>query len=127
MSREDPFLHVRVVAWLHIVGAFLFAATGLFLFFLFAGMGAGADDPEAFRILGALGFSLALFMFLVALPGLIAGYGILKRRSWSRILGIVVGTLDLPLFPVGTVIGVYTLWVLLDREAVEYFDVDYPA
>ncbi len=126
MPQEDPHLHIRVVAWLHVVGAFLLAATGVFLFFFFAGMGAGAEDPEAFRILGALGFSLVLFMFLIALPGLLAGYGILKRRPWSRVLGIVVGTLDLPLFPIGTVIGVYTLWVLLDREALDYFDVDFP-
>ena len=72
----------------------------IFLFLFFAGMGAGAADPEAFRILGAIGFALIVFMILMSVPGLVAGYGILKRRSWARVIGIVVGALDLPLFPI---------------------------
>lgn len=126
MKTEEPHLHVRAVGWLHIVGAFLLVATGLFLFLFFAGMGAGAEDPEAFRILGALGFSLITFMVLMALPGLVAGYGILKKKSWARVIGIVVGALDLPIFPIGTVVGVYTLWVLTDRASIDYFEVEYP-
>lgn len=126
MKTEDPHLHVRVVGWLHIVGAFLLVSTGLFLFLFFAGMGAGAGDPEAFRILGALGFSLIVLMILMALPGLAVGYGILKKKPWSRVIGIVVGALDLPLFPIGTVVGIYTLWVLTDRASIDYFEVDFP-
>jgi hypothetical protein len=106
------------------VGAFLLIATGAFLFLFFAGMGAGAADPEAFRILGAIGLALVVFMALMAVPGLVAGYGILKRRSWARVIGIVVGALDLPLFPVGTVVGAYTLWVLTDRGSIDYFSDD---
>ena len=126
MDSEEGHLHVRVVGWLHIVGALLLIATGIFLFLFFAGMGAGAEDPEAFRILGAIGFSLVVFMMLMAVPGLVAGYGILKRRSWARVIGIVVGALDLPLFPIGTVVGAYTLWVLTDNSSKDYFTVDFP-
>lgn len=126
MSTDETHLHVRVVGWLHVVGAFLLVATGAFLFLFFAGMGAGADDPEAFRILGAIGLALVVFMVLIAVPGLVAGYGILKRRAWARVIGIVVGALDLPLFPVGTVVGAYTLWVLTDRASIDYFSEDFP-
>ena len=126
MNTEESFLHIRVVGWLHIVGAFMLVAAGGFLFLFFAGMGAGADDPEAFRILGAIGFALIVFMILMSVPGLVAGYGILKRRSWARVIGIVVGALDLPLFPIGTVVGAYTLWILTDKASVDYFSVDVP-
>ena len=126
MKTEEPHLHVRVVGWLHIVGAFLIVSTGLFLFLFFAGMGAGADDPEAFRILGAMGFSLVAFMVLISIPGFVAGYGILTKRPWARVMGIVVGALDLPIFPIGTVVGSYTLWVLTDRASIDYFTVDFP-
>ncbi len=126
MKTDESHLHVRVVGWLHIVGAFMLMATGAFLFLFFAGMGAGAADPEAFRILGAIGFALIVFMFLMSVPGLVAGYGILKRRSWARVIGIVVGALDLPLFPIGTVVGAYTLWVLTDKNSIDYFNVDFP-
>jgi len=61
-------------------------------------------------------------MVLVALPGFAVGYGILTRAVWARILGIVVGILDLAIVPVGTVIGAYTLWVLVDEKSKAYFD-----
>ena len=55
------------------------------------------------------------------MPGLLAGYGLLKRASWGRVLAIVVGVLGLFNFPVGTVIGIYSLWVLLQNAATDYF------
>jgi hypothetical protein len=36
-------------------------------------------------------------------------------------LAIVVGILSLVNFPVGTLIGLYTLWVLTQPAATEYF------
>ena len=45
--------------------------------------------------------------------GLIAGWGLYERRSWARILAIVLAFLSLLHPPFGTAIGVYTLWVLL--------------
>ena len=47
-------------------------------------------------------------MALLGLPGLLAGYGLLTRKPWARILAIVVGILSLLNFPVGTAIGLYT-------------------
>ncbi len=45
--------------------------------------------------------------------GLIAGWGLYERRSWARILAIVLAFLNLLHPPFGTAIGAYTLWVLL--------------
>jgi uncharacterized membrane protein (DUF2068 family) len=45
--------------------------------------------------------------------GLIAGWGLYERRSWARMLAIVLAFLNLLHPPFGTAIGVYTLWVLL--------------
>jgi len=122
MSKQDTLLHIRVVGWLHIVWALILAAGGMFLFLLFAGIGAGSGDAQALGILGAIGFACGVFMFLVALPGFLAGYGILNLRPWARILGIVVGILDLAAVPVGTVIGGYTLWILFEKDTVRYFE-----
>ena len=45
--------------------------------------------------------------------GMIAGWGLYERRSWARILVLVLAFLNLLHPPFGTAIGIYTLWVLL--------------
>lgn len=42
-----------------------------------------------------------------------------KRRKWGRKLGIALGAISLPAFPLGTALGVYTLIVLNSREGRE--------
>ena len=55
--------------------------------------------------------------FIIAIPGFIAGIGLLRMKSWARIIAIVVGCLNLIHVPFGTALGVYTLWVLLKDES----------
>jgi hypothetical protein len=45
----------------------------------------------------------------------------LTRRSWARPLAIVVGILSLPNVPLGTIVGLYTFWVLSQPPARTYF------
>jgi hypothetical protein len=60
-------------------------------------------------------------MAILSLPGIVAGYGLLRRLNWGRVLAIVIGILNLVNFPVGTVIGIYALWVLMQPAAADYF------
>lgn len=126
MANKDLELHLRVVGWLHIVGACILIAGGMFVFLFFAGIGLFSGELEAFGILGSIGLTSGVFMCLIALPGFAAGWGILNRKPWARTLGIVVGILDLPAVPVGTVIGGYTLWILFEKEVVTYFEEPVP-
>jgi hypothetical protein len=43
---------------------------------------------------------------------LVAGVGLLNRRPWGRIVAIIAAILALIKFPLGTALGIYTLWVL---------------
>lgn len=62
-------------------------------------------------------------IFLVAgikhLLGIIGGIGLLQRKKWGRILILIVAALDLPLFPTGTALSVYSFWVLIQQETEE--------
>ena len=78
---------------------------------------------RAMGLLTAVGLLLAT----LSLPGLAAGYGLLKHQPWARILAIVVGILSLLNFPLGTAIGIYTLWVLMQPTAADYFATPAPA
>ena len=60
------------------------------------------------------------------LPGVIAyilaGYGLLNYKGWARILTIILAILNLILFPIGTALGIYTLWVMFNDEAKPLFE-----
>ena len=121
MSKIDYPTHVTILAWLNIGLSALIALIGVFALFFLTGIGVAADDPEAARILGFVGFAGAGFLITLSLPGFLAGYGLLKRRRWGRILGIVVAVIDLFEIPVGTAVGLYGLWVLTADEAPGHF------
>jgi hypothetical protein len=114
-------LHVPVLGWLYVVANAVLLIIGLVALALFWGIGIAVQDLVAYRILTLVGgLALALFA-LFALPGLIAGVGLLQRRRWARTLALVVGILGLAAFPIGTALGIYAFFVLLQAQADEYF------
>jgi hypothetical protein len=126
LSEKDLHMHVSIVAWLNIIANSVFLLLGLCGFVFFTGLGvfAAADsgDAVALPILGLIGIVGLLFFGLLALPGILAGYGLLKRKKWGQILGIVDGILSLLAFPIGTALGAYALFVLFQDSANDYFD-----
>jgi len=109
--------HVKIVGWLWIVNgvaSVLMAIIGLTVI-NWPGMIPEARDS----ILASTG---ALCFFL---PGIIAyvvtGYGLLKYKSWARILAIILAILNLILFPIGTLIGIYTLVIMFNKETEALF------
>jgi len=57
----------------------------------------------------------------MAIAGFIAGFGLLERRPWARTLAIVLGIISLLNPLLGTLLGIYTLWVLLQSQAEEEY------
>ncbi|MEZ4864560.1 MAG: hypothetical protein R3C14_24810 [Caldilineaceae bacterium] len=121
MGPREMEQHVRILAWLYMIGHAIFLVIGGFLFMLLTGIGAASGDSQALAILTIVGTALGLLLTLLALPGIVAGYGLLKRRMWGRYLAIVVAIFDLANFPIGSIIGAYTLFVLLQSNAEAYF------
>ena len=60
---------------------------------------------------------IGLGLAATAVLGIIAGWGLLERRPWSRMLAVVLACLALLNLPLGTALGIYTLWVLLPAKA----------
>ncbi len=59
---------------------------------------------------------IAAMIMLFFFPSLIGGYGILRGRSWARPWLMIAAVLNLVVFPLGTALGVYTLWVTWPRQ-----------
>lgn len=120
--------HVKVVGVLFLVLSALgvIAALSIGAIFSLAGgiTGAAADAGDAaiaLPIIGITGGLLTLFLLVLSIPGLIAGYGIVTFKSWARILGIVLAALQLINFPLGTAFGIYALWALLNKDTERLF------
>lgn len=58
---------------------------------------------------------------LLSIVGIIGGIGLLKMRPWGRILALIVGFISLIRIPLGTALGIYTIWVLMNDETIKLF------
>ena len=98
---------------------FLVPALVIFLVFVIPGIEPGNRDD--LPTLLAFGGTFALFPLVSAVWDLAGGIGLLKRRRWARILVLIGAVPELFLFPVGTAIGIYTIWVLMQKETIQLF------
>ena len=112
-------IHVKVVAVLHILCGVLGLIAAVVIFVLF-GVAGGIVISQGERgvatIIGIVALLIGGFLAVLALPEIIGGWGLLAQKQWARVLVIVLGILHLLNFPFGTMLGAYTLWVLLSKD-----------
>lgn len=120
--------HVKAVAILHIVLGGLGALAAVIILTIFGGIAGivGATAPRgdavaAVPILGVIGGVLSILVLLLSLPAVIAGFGLLSFQPWARILTIVLSALNLLNVPIGTALGAYSLWVMLNTATEALF------
>jgi hypothetical protein len=82
----------------------------------------GDDAAVGASVLGLAGAAMFVVLLCLGIPGIIAGIGLLKFKRWARILGIVLSAIRLISFPFGTIVGIYGLWVLFNKEAEALFE-----
>ena len=109
--------HIKVLGWLYVAGGVLMLLLGFFFGSLFGVAGLLSERGEDAAVLGGIGAALAVFIGVLGVPSLLCGWGLLTLRRWSRVLGIVLSFLQLANFPLGTLVGGYGLWVLLNDDA----------
>jgi hypothetical protein len=119
--------HVKIVAILNIV----FGVIGILIalgFLIFFGGLAGivnadhdSDGPAGAAVLGLIGGLAFLFVVVLSIPCVIAGYGLLHFRPWALTLTIVMSILNLMSLPFGTALGIYSLWVMMNKDTKPLF------
>ena len=67
-------------------------------------------------------FSLGIVLALFGVLHLVLAWGLFEREPWARFLGLALGFLALLRFPLGTALGIYTLWVLLPENSGSEYD-----
>jgi hypothetical protein len=65
---------------------------------------------------------VGIFVLAKAAVGLATGWGLLQREPWARVMALVLAFVSLMNVPLGTALGVYTLWVLLPAQSEEDYE-----
>ena len=119
--------HVKVIAAFYIVCGVMLIMGAFFsqmLLGLVAGLVSQSDEEGAAAgaaIVGVAGVWLMTMLLALAVPFLAAGWGLLKFRPWSRILGIILAVICLTQIPFGTLLGIYALIILFKKDTERLF------
>lgn len=108
--------HLKIVGWMYFgVGAAMLAlgAIGAAVYGGMLLLGHPRGDAAAVPVIGMILLGIVVVM---SIPLLTVGRALLRLDPWGQSMGMVVSALCLLFFPVGTAIGAYALWVLLQTE-----------
>lgn len=124
MTTQD---HNKLLAILHLIYGGMNALVLVLMLFFFGffanvigNMPERSADGLPFHIFSLIMAFTMIMMGLLSIPPLVAGYGMLKQRSWAKTAGIVASIPSAISFPLGTVLCVYTLWFLLGEGRTLY-------
>jgi len=125
--------HVTVLGILFIAYSAIGLASGLLVFFVLFGAGTiaelspgGCCPTELLPLLITIGSFTCGLLTIISIPGIVAGIGLLKFKSWARILALVLSIIYLLEVPLGTALGIYGLWVLFNQGTVKLFESTVP-
>ena len=127
--------HISLVGILNIVynsftliGAFVLFAIAIgfrYFFELISRCGHHGMDEIPPEVMGIVPFILTIVGILVltfSIIGIIGAVGVLKKKEWGRIIMLVTSFFNLIRIPLGTILGVYSIWVLLNDETIRLFN-----
>ncbi len=110
--------HVTAVGMVFI----FFGAQGVFIALMLLtalfGVGFLSGIAETTRIPNIIGFAVVGPFLLLEAAKIVGGIALLKRRSWARILVLVLSFLSIIHFPIGTAYSFYAIWVLMKDDTV---------
>ena len=122
--------HVRLLGLMQLIWSAIGFVLGVLALIFFGGIGmilateAASTDPEAAAapaIVGLVFVGMAVLMLVLTIPGALAGWGLLNGKPWARILTIVLSALNLVNVPIGTALGIYGIWVMVNPEVEAQF------
>ena len=127
LNEHEMQIHISVLGWLYIAANTCFVLLTLLAISILPLIATFTHDPEAVSVLTFIVTAFAIVMGVSGLPGLLVGYGLLKHKPWARLMALILGVLGLLNFPLGSALGLYTFWVLLQLPTDDAFRSHLPA
>ena len=115
--------HVRLLGILWLAFAAFDVVSGAVAFILANSVFSHWGPESIPMFLHPLMIGVACFSLAKAALGFVAGWGLLNRQPWARLIAIITGVISLFFeIPFGTALGVYTLWVLLPSHSEQEYE-----
>ena len=115
----DKNKHLTILSVLLLVFDSILLLVGIGFLIGFPFIGSLINDETATTVLSYVGTGVGILLLVISIPGIIAGIGLMFRKSWSRIIALVVCAIKLFNLPFGTALGIYGIWVLMQDESIE--------
>jgi hypothetical protein len=68
-----------------------------------------------------------LYVLPIPLLHILAAYGIFTLKRWGRILALLLSVFYVLIFPLGTLLAIYTWWVLYGENGRQLYNLALPA
>lgn len=126
-GENSARVHVRLTGIFFLIWGGLTALIGLSTLALGVGAaalvksGAGGGRQVAAGITAAAFTTLAVIAILWGLAHVFVALPLGRHRQWSRLVALMLASVDLLLPPYGTALGFYTLWALLSEKGKALF------
>jgi hypothetical protein len=114
--------HITAVAALQIGWSILGIIFAIAIFIVLTTVTTYVHDDEAIFIIWAILPAFALLIGVLSILGIAGGIGLFTYKNWARILILILSAIDLINIPVGTALGIYSIWVLVQKETVDLFE-----
>ena len=126
MKSHVDFLGLLFIVWglLTVVIGVSTLALGVGAVALITSANRGGGGQVAAGITAAAFTTLALIAIVWGTVHVIVGLPLRRRTPWSRLIALMLGSVDLLLLPYGTALGVYALYVLLNERGKALFMAD---
>lgn len=116
--------HIKTLGALYIVFGLLGVVVGVVFLQTITGHASISNKLRLIFSTSGFGSVLAFFFTVVSVPSLVAGMALFLRTSWARTLVLVLGFVNIFNIPLGTMLGIYTIWVLVNAEPVKRLDAE---
>ena len=117
--------HVTVVGILRVGLSAMGVLAAVMIILILLGTGLAvwfSGEEEVLPILAAVGLGVGGVIVVLSVPGIVGGVGLLRHRNWARYVVLVLSVIDLINFPIGTIVGVYSIIVLVQEKTVALFE-----
>ena len=123
MKSQVDFLGALFVVWglLTVVVGLSTLALGVGAVALIASAARSGGSQVAAGITAAAFTALAFLAMVWGAAHVVVGLPLRRYAPWSRLIALMLGSVDLLLLPYGTALGVYALYVLLNENGKTLF------
>lgn len=100
------------------------AAMATFLLIVGGGLLGGlisGEEDTVIPITFFVGTAVSMWLLIISVPGIVGGIGVLRHQSWARYLILVLSVVELFSIPIGTTVGVYSIWALAQDQSAKLF------